>query len=218
MEVYIDNSITEVIEEFDIIVLKMDIKLEDSNKISELITHYENKISEEYSLEEILNIPLIKEARDGYKKLGKDPSRYRLACESLLRRIVKGNKLYKINNIVDAGNILSIEANRSVAVLDYDKIEGDVLIRLGNENDEYYGIGRGKINVSNIPLYCDKVGPFGSTTSDTERTMITDDTKTILLFIICFGPSMKEEHKTFAISLFEKYGSAQNISNIKVRK
>lgn len=218
MEVYIDKSITDILEDFDIIALKMDVMIEDSNRISELITHYENKISEEYSLEEVLNIPLIKEARDGYKKLGKDPSRYRLACESLLRRIVKGNKLYKINNIVDAGNILSIEANRSVAVLDYDKIEGNVLIRLGTESDEYYGIGRGKINVSNIPLYCDDVGPFGSTTSDTERTMITNETKTILLFIICFGPSLKEEHKSFAISLFEKYGSAQNISTIKVRK
>lgn len=218
MNVFIDNSITSILEDFDIIALKMDVEVEDSKRISELIATYENKIAEEYSLEDVLNIPLIKEARDGYKKLGKDPSRYRLACESLLRRIVKGNKLYKINNVVDAGNILSIEANRSVAVLDYDKIVGDVLIRIGTEDDDYYGIGRGKINVSNIPVYCDEVGPFGSTTSDTERTMITDETKTILLFIICFGPSKKEEHKSFAISLFEKYANAQNISTINVRK
>lgn len=218
MIVNIDKSITDILEDFDIIALKMDVVIEDSEKISQLIEHYENKIFEEYSLEEVLNIPLIKEARDGYKKLGKDPSRYRLACESLLRRIVKGNKLYKINNVVDAGNILSIEANRSVAVLDYDKIEKDVVIRLGTEADEYYGIGRGKINVSNIPVYTDEIGPFGSTTSDTERTAITENTKTILLFIICFGPSLKEEHKSFAISLFEKYANAQNISTINVRK
>src|SRR5690554_1520090 len=218
MTVYIDNSITDKLEDFDIIALKMDVVIEDSERISNLIKHYENKIYEEYSLEEVLNIPLIKEARDGYKKLGKDPSRYRLACESLLRRIVKGNKLYKINNVVDAGNILSIETNRSVAVLDYDKIVGDVLIRIGTDSDDYYGIGRGKINVSNIPVYCDDLGPFGSTTSDTERTKITNDTKTILLFIICFGPSLKEEHKSYAISLFEKYANAQNIKEIKVRK
>jgi DNA/RNA-binding domain of Phe-tRNA-synthetase-like protein len=218
MTVYIDNSITNILNDFDIIALKMDVTLEDSERISDLITHYEKTISEEYSLEEILNIPLIKEARDGYKKLGKDPSRYRLACESLLRRIVKGNKLYKINNLVDAGNILSIESKRSVAVLDYDKIVGDVLVRLGTEDDEYYGIGRGKLNVSNIPVYVDEIGPFGSTTSDTERTAISDDTKTILLFIICFGPSLKEEHKSYAISLFEKYANAQNITNISVRK
>lgn len=218
MIITIDKQLQDKLDYFDIIALKMDVEFQDSMKISELIEHYENKISEEYSLEEVLNIPLIKEARDAYKKLGKDPSRYRLACESLLRRLVKGNGLYKINNLVDAGNILSIETNRSVAVLDYDKIVGDVLIRIGTTEDEYYGIGRGKINVSDIPLYCDEIGPFGSTTSDTERTAITESTKTILLFIICFGPSKIEEHKSFAISLFEKYANAQNIITIKVRK
>lgn len=218
MNVYIDNSITDILKDFDIIALKMDVEVNDSSRISNLIKQYEDKIKEEYSLEDVLNIPLIKEARDGYKKLGKDPSRYRLACESLLRRLVKGQGLYLINNVVDAGNVLSIEAKRSVAVLDYDKIVGDVYIRLGKETDEYYGIGRGKINVSNIPIYCDEIGPFGSTTSDTERTMITNDTKTILLFIICFGPSLKNEHKEYAIRLFEKYANANNIKEIEVRK
>src|SRR5690554_5830053 len=143
MTVYIDNSITDKLEDFDIIALKMDVVIEDSERISNLIKHYENKIYEEYSLEEVLNIPLIKEARDGYKKLGKDPSRYRLACESLLRRIVKGNNLYRINNVVDCGNLLSIELNRSTAILDLNKISGNVFIRIGKESDEYYGIGRG---------------------------------------------------------------------------
>lgn len=218
MNVYIDNSITDILNDFDVIALMMDVEVTDSMRISNLIKEYEEKIKEEYSLEDVLNIPLIKEARDGYKKLGKDPSRYRLACESLLRRLVKGQGLYLINNVVDAGNVLSIEAKRSVAVLDYDKIVGDVYIRLGKETDEYYGIGRGKINVSNIPIYCDAIGPFGSTTSDTERTMITNDTKTILLFIICFGPSLKSEHKEYAIRLFEKYANANNIKEIEVRK
>ena len=218
MMIRIDQSITDVLTDFDIIALKMDVTLEDSSRISELIEKYEKQIFEEYSLPEVLNIPLIKEARDGYKKLGKDPSRYRLACESLLRRLVKGNQLYRINNLVDAGNILSIETKRSVAVLDYDQIVGDVLIRLGTDDDEYYGIGRGLLNVSNIPVYVDEIGPFGSTTSDTIRTSVTENTKTILLLIICFGPLYLDEHKAFAISLFENYANAQNINIIDVRK
>lgn len=218
MMIRIDQSITDVLTDFDIIALKMDVTLEDSSRISELIEKYEKQIFEEYSLPEVLNIPLIKEARDGYKKFGKDPSRYRLACESLLRRLVKGNQLYRINNLVDAGNILSIETKRSVAVLDYDQIVGDVLIRLGTDDDEYYGIGRGLLNVSNIPVYVDEIGPFGSTTSDTIRTSVTENTKTILLLIICFGPLYLDEHKAFAISLFENYANAQNINIIDVRK
>lgn len=218
MIITINKEITDIIPAFTIIAMKMDVEVEDSEKISEMITIYEEKIKGEYSLEDVLNIPLIKEARDGYKKLGKDPSRYRLACESLLRRLVKGNSLYRINNVVDAGNLLSIEAKRSVAVLDYEKIKGDITIRIGKETDEYYGIGRGLLNVSNVPVYEDDIGPFGSTTSDTDRTMVTKETKKILLMIICFGPSMHEENKQFAIDIYQKYASAKNIEDIIITR
>ena len=217
MRIEIERSILDILPDFQIIALSMDVLVTDSNIMNDAIIKYEQKTKEEYSLEDILNIPLIKEARDGYKKLGKDPSRYRLACESLLRRLVKGNKLYRINNLVDLGNILSIDAKRSVAVLDYDKIIGDVIIRIGRSDDVYEGIGRGIINIENIPLYEDEVGPFGSTTSDTPRTMVTENTKKILLFIVCFGRSKKEENEKLAIELFSKYAGAKNIIKIEVQ-
>ena len=217
MNIKISESILDKIPNFDIIALSMDVTYEETSEslLSE-IKNYEQKIKEEYSLEDVLNIPLIKEARDGYKKLGKDPSRYRLACESLLRRLVKGNGLYIINNLVDVGNILSIDCKRSVAVLDYDKIQGDVVIRLGTSLDIYEGIGRGIINIENIPLYEDNIGPFGSTTSDTLRTSITKDTKKILLFVVCFGDSNKERDEAKAIELYQKYCNALNINKIEV--
>src|SRR5690554_5132571 len=122
MIITIKNELLQKLPSFNIVAYSMDVKLTTSDDTEELIKTYEQKISEEYSLAEVLNIPLIKAARDGYKALGKDPSRYRLACESLLRRIVKGNQIYRINNIVDIGNLLSIELFRSTAILDYDKI------------------------------------------------------------------------------------------------
>lgn len=216
MKIIIDSSISRVLPEFSVIAMAMDVEVEDSSKIKDLILQYEKQIPEEYSLSDVLNIPLIKEARDAYKKFGKDPSRYRLACESLIRRLVKGNQLYKINNVVDAGNILSIITKRAVAVLDFDEIKGDILVRLGREDDEYYGIGRGILNITNIPLYEDNIGPFGSTTSDTERTMVTEKTKKILLMIICFSNSYQDENRAIAIDLYKKYGNAMNIEDIKI--
>ncbi len=216
MIIYIDKVIADLLPKFNVLAMTMDVKYDNSEKINNKIQMIEKQINEEYTLEDILSIPLIKEARDAYKKLGKDPSRYRLACESLLRRIVKGNELYRINNLVDAGNILSIETKRSIAVLDLDKIKGDIVIRLGNENDIYEGIGRGIINVSNIPLYCDEVGPFGSPTSDTPRTMITEDTKRILLMIICFSENNLEEDVSLALDLFKEYANSSNVKKIEV--
>jgi DNA/RNA-binding domain of Phe-tRNA-synthetase-like protein len=218
MNISIDRSISQQLIDFHVIALSMDVTIRNSDEIKQLVAQYEQKIAEEYSLEEVLNIPLIKEARDGYKKLGKDPSRYRLAVESLYRRIVKGNSLYLINNVVDAGNILSLATQRSVAVLDYEKIQGDVLIRLGRNTDLYEGIGRGLLNVTNIPVYVDEVGPFGSTTSDTLRTSITDQTKKVLIFIICFSHTYLEEHKQLAIELFRQYARSEHILEIMVDK
>lgn len=219
MKITIGKSILSQLPDFNIVALTMDVEAKNNDeKIENLIKETEEKIYEEYSLEEVLNIPLIKEGRDGYKKLKKDPSRYRLACESLLRRLVKGNKLYRINNLVDVGNILSIEAKRSVAVLDFDKIVNDIYIRLGTSDDIYEGIGRGIINVENIPLYEDNIGPFGSTTSDTLRTSVTLETKKVLLFVVCFSEMNINEHKALAIDLFKKYCNASNIVEITVDK
>lgn len=216
MTITIKKELTDILPNFGVLAFSMDVKYQDSSIIESKIQEYERKIKEEYSLEEILNIPLIKEARDSYKKLGKDPSRYRLACESLLRRIVKDNNLYRINNLVDCGNLLSIELKRSTAVLDLDKLQGDINIRIGRETDEYYGIGRGLLNVTNIPLYCDDVSPFGSPTSDTPRTMVTTSTNKILLMIICFGEYDENELSAVAIDMFEKYCFGQNIKKIDV--
>lgn len=220
MKITIQKSIYDTLPEFNIVALLMDVEVkETTDDIKELIKQYQENTKEEYSsLEDVLNIPLIKKARDSYKKLGKDPSRYRLACESLLRRIVKGNDLYIINNLVDIGNLLSIDFKRSTAVLDYDKIKGDIKIRRGLVSDVYEGIGRGIINIENIPVYVDDASPFGSTTSDTMRTSVSMNTKKMLLFIVCFDEGNHEYETNKAIELYQKYANAKNIEIINVEK
>jgi len=212
MKITISPEITTLTPNFNIGVLTADVEVYDNDSIEELITYYETKLSKEYDIENIVNLPIIKDGRDAYKKYGKDPSRYRLAVESLYRRIVKGNKLYRINNVVDLGNILSLHTKKSIAVLDYNKIQGDVVVRLGTETDNYIGIGRGKINISQIPLYEDQIGPFGSTTSDTERTMITPNTTRILLLIISFtGRDNLLDELQFASKIYEEHARAKII-------
>lgn len=218
MLITIKKEIVEKLPNFNIHAFSMDVKVEDSTIIDNKISELEKEISEKYILEQVLQIPSIKNARDAYKKLGKDPSRYRLACESLFRRLVKNNGLYRVNNVVDAGNVLSLELAKSTAVLDYDKIIGDINIRIGTNDDIYYGIGRGLINVTNIPLYVDNESPFGSPTSDTERTSITSETKKILLMVICFDELDKEKIDEISIDIFKKFAYANNINSVKVIK
>jgi DNA/RNA-binding domain of Phe-tRNA-synthetase-like protein len=52
-------------------------------------------------------IPGLREARQLYKSFNMDPSRHRPSSEALLRRVLKGQDLYRINNVVDACNLSS---------------------------------------------------------------------------------------------------------------
>jgi DNA/RNA-binding domain of Phe-tRNA-synthetase-like protein len=213
MKINIDSELKQKCPGFQVGVLQFEASPAFVPELDQKIQSLEEAIQKKYELADVLKIPNIAAAREGYKALGKDPSRYRLAVESLYRRIVKGNSLYRINNLVDLGNVLSLETMRSIAVLDQDQIVGDTItIRIGRD-EPYEGIGRGNLNIENIPVYCDEVGPFGSPTSDTERTMITERTKNVLLFIISFnGYNKILEDIELTKDLYTRYSQAKNFS------
>ena len=48
-------------------------------------------------------------AIQAYRALGTDPTRYRGSNEALVRRIVQGKGLYRVNTVVDVNNLLSLE-------------------------------------------------------------------------------------------------------------
>ena len=213
MKISIDPFIKEKTPNFHVAVMICDVVVDDASLVDDLVHHWEDKIASTIDIKDVVNLDIIIDGRNAYKTYGKDPSRYRLAVESLYRRLSKGNKLYRINNVVDLGNVLSMKTRKSVAVLDYNQIEGDVLIRLGKETDQYFGIGRGKLNITNIPLYEDDIGPFGSVTSDTERTMIKEDTSKILLFIISFsGKENLIDEIEYAKSIYKDFASGNQFT------
>ncbi len=163
-------------------------------------------------IEEIKNIPQIATTRAAYRALGKEPARYRPSAEALLRRIIQGKGLYKISNIVDTINLASIKTGYSIGGYDYDKIQGDIVFDVGRSDDEYQAIGRGKINVENLPVFRDRMGAFGSPTTDSVRTMITETTQNVLLIVINFGVKQGFEQDLMLISrLLEKYANGQEI-------
>ena len=212
-QIRLDSQLKQKVPGYCVAVMSFDMSVMPTQEpLKEEMNRLEQDIMQQLTLETLLKEPRIVAARAGYKALGKDPSRYRLSCEALLRRLIKGNGLYFVNNAVDIGNVLSARTQRSVAVLDEDKIQGDVLIRIG-QDEPYEGIGRGAINIENIPVYCDELGPFGTPTSDTPRTRITEMTETILLFITSFnGTDGLLQDVELAKDLFTRFGEMKNFS------
>jgi DNA/RNA-binding domain of Phe-tRNA-synthetase-like protein len=177
----------------------------------ELIQRELTDLQNQLSVEDISKIPSIQSSRIGYKSLGKDPARYRLSAEALLRRVVKGKGLYQVNNVVDLLNLTSVKSGFSIGGYDAEKIEGDVQLSIGKANEPYEAIGRGDLNIEFLPTFRDQKGPFGSPTSDSVRTMVTPKTQQFLMPIFNFGGHENlEEVMGDAISLLEKYATGSS--------
>jgi DNA/RNA-binding domain of Phe-tRNA-synthetase-like protein len=135
----------------------------------------------------VLESAQVQATRRAYKALGKDPARYRGSAEALLRRITAGKGLPQINSVVDVINLVSVESRLPVGLYDLAHVEGDVVFRTGRAGETYKGIGKYDLNLEGLPLFADALGPHGSATSDSERTMVTSATKIVLAIIVSFG-------------------------------
>jgi DNA/RNA-binding domain of Phe-tRNA-synthetase-like protein len=160
----------------------------------------------------VLESPQIETVRKAYKSLGKDPARYRGSAEALLRRIVAGKGFPQINVVVDVINLVSVESRLPVGLYDLAHINGDIVFRVGRGGETYKGIGKFDLNLEGLPVFADAVGPHGSPTSDSERTMVTGETKEVLAIIVSFEELESLDRWTQRLSsLLEQYAAGQNV-------
>lgn len=128
--------------------------------------------------------PAIAATREAYRRLGKDPSRYRPSAEALRRRLLRGLSLYRINTLVDIVNLVSLHTGHSIGGFDADRIQGTSLcLGVGRADEPFEGIGRGRLNIGGLPVFRDAAGGIGTPTSDCERTKMEPGTRRILALI-----------------------------------
>jgi len=169
-------------------------------------------IQSELTIETVSQKSTIKATKEAYRKMGKDPSRYRPSAEALTRRVVNGKGLFWINNIVDILNLISLESGFSIGGYDVNKIKGEVAFGVGRIDEPYQAIGRGELNIENLPLFRDEMGPFGSPTSDSLRTMVTDHTTKFLMVIIDFsGDEMLNKTMKRSVELYQQFANVGNL-------
>jgi len=168
--------------------------------------------------EQINAIPQIAAMRSAYKALGKDPSRYRGSAEALLRRVLQGKGLYQINSVVDINNLVSLESLNPAGTYDVERITPPIELRVGAAGESYKGIGKDLVNIESLPVFADVGGAFGSPTSDSERAMVTLETRKILMVIFSFtGPEGLERWVERASELLGRYSGGEEIETFLVR-
>src|SRR5258707_11454691 len=155
--------------------------------LDEALRSCEEKIAKLPEPRAVLESSAILATRAGYKALGKDPARYRGSAEALLRRLIAGKGMPRINNVVDVINLVSLESRLPIGLYDLAHVAGSIQFRAGRAGETYKGIGKYDLNLEGLPLFADAQGPHGSSTSDSERTMVTEGTTRVLAIIVSFG-------------------------------
>jgi len=121
-----------------------------------------------------------------YRRTGLDPTRHRPSSEALLRRVRRGDPLPRINTLVDVCNWCSLEFQLPYGLYDLSRVEGAVMLRLGHEDESYPGIRKDEVHVGGRITLADSQGPFGNPSSDSARTMVTNETTSAL--VVVFAP------------------------------
>lgn len=129
--------------------------------------------------------PVIGKVRRLYRSVGWEPTKYRPSSEALARRLLQGKGLYRINNVVDRGNLVSARYHIPMGLYDLDKVKGDIMLDIGGEGETYDGISRPGIRATGKLVLRDEIGIFGNPTADSKRTSISADTRDVLAVFFC---------------------------------
>lgn len=177
---------------------------------------FARQLRQQFTPDTLKQRPGIAATRLAYKAAGKDPSRYRPACEQLARRVLQDKPLYRVDTLVDAVNLASLFSGYSTAALDADKLPHPAIeLDFGHAGEPYEGIGRGPLNIENLPVYRDRIGPFATPTSDSTRTMLSPETHRLLVLINGYDGNRRQLEETIQLTerLLTQFAQAREIEH-----
>lgn len=127
----------------------------------------------------------VAETRSLFHRLDIDPTKTRPSSEALLRRVLQGKGLPKVNPVVDVCNLCSLEHQLPLGLYDRETVRGAMHVRVGREGEGYPGIRKQRVNLHGRLLLSDDEGAFGAPTSDSVRTSVGSKTAQVLVVVFC---------------------------------
>ena len=146
--------------------------------VGRLVSHYAGK--------QPADIPGVTETRALFHRLDIDPTKTRPSSEALLRRVLQGKGLPRVNAVVDVCNLCSLEHQLPLGLYDRDLVKGGLRVRVGRDSEGYAGIRKQWVNLAGRLLLADDDGPFGAPTADSRRTSVSAETRNLL--VVVFSP------------------------------
>jgi len=165
------------------------------------------QVRKEYDIDTVKDHPTFRAYRTFFWSIGIDPTKNRPAAEALIRRILAGKTLPRINTLVDAYNLASIKSRIALATFDADKLKGDIFMRFAEEGEQILGIGMEKpliLQGGEIVISDDEkliaVYPY----RDADNTKVTEETKNVTI-VVCGVPGITEASLEYASRVALEY-------------
>ena len=157
--------------------------------VDEIIGEASRHIMEKFKDKDASQDPTLKGLRSFFSRLGIDPTKDRPSGEALIKRVLSGKGLYRVNAVVDINNAVSLLTGCPCGVYDAEKISGDtVTVTVGRPGQTHEGIGGKPVNGEGKILTADASGVFGGPVADSKRTCVKPVTKEVLMLIYAPKP------------------------------
>ena len=141
--------VNDVLQSFPgLMVLAVEIKGVRVSEVDPMIEEFKEQVSvalrSRFTLESLKDEPVFRAYRDFFWRIGVDPTKTRPAAEALIRRVLGGRSIPRINTLVDAYNLASMTTCIALAAFDASRLQGDIIMRFANKGEEFHGIGMDK--------------------------------------------------------------------------
>jgi len=185
-----------------IIVAKIAANAQGNDELEAMKRSVETKIRENYSSQTLVNHPYVAAWRETYRSIGVKAKKYNPTCEALIRRILEGEPIPRINAVVDSYLLVEAETFLPCGGYDLDRIQGDITLRYSPGNEPFVPLGGGTHEETNTGevVYADSKTILTRKWNfrDADSTKITLDSKNIALFSEAASPQIP----TDAVSVF----------------
>ena len=206
---YIDSRVRETFPDLNILTTSMhNITVErESSDLEKFKKTVISRIRSQYDIETLKDIPELRLYRDFFWKIGIDPTKVRPASEALIRRVIQGKDLPKINTLVDTYNLASMESRVPLAAFDNDLISSDLLLRFAVKGESFTGIGmKTPVLLEGNELVIESGDEIIALYPhrDADKSKITLSTRTVFV-VVCGVPGIAGETLTTAQTITEDY-------------
>jgi DNA/RNA-binding domain of Phe-tRNA-synthetase-like protein len=145
-------------------------------------------------LEDLSTDSLLQSYRAMHWTYGMDPTKKRVSSEAVLRRILQGENLWRVSDLVDAINLASAFHKIPIGLIDVSKIKGNLAVRAAKKGEVFQRIGGQEIKCRGREIVLsDDIGIicYGFAIHDSERTKIGLASRNAL--VLHYGSSVVSE-------------------------